>query len=86
MKKSVATRRTPSSLVKSSVPTVQKTKKWTELLSRDDGTYILQVVTAMKATPGAAHYMVAKGLKEELSLSVSVGTIAKTLKEMIDNG
>jgi len=39
----------------------------------------------MKLQPGAAPYVVARALKEELNLEANYQTIARTLKEMIAN-
>ncbi len=57
--------------------------KWTSGLSKDESGYIGDVVGELRKTPGAALYVVAKGVKLELQLTVSVATIVKTLKEML---
>jgi hypothetical protein len=60
--------------------------KWTKQTTPEEQAYISSVVAVMKDLPGAAPYVVAKKLKDELKLSVCVGTIAKTLKELVNNG
>jgi hypothetical protein len=57
--------------------------KWTDALSKDDDEYFRSVVAEMRNTPGAAMYVVARGVKLELELTVSVSTIVKTLKEKL---
>ena len=80
----MAKRKTATDLVGESVK--PKTIKWTETLTAADISYLKEVVAEMKRTPGAAPYVVAPKLKVALGLIVSVGTIARTLKEMIANG
>jgi hypothetical protein len=76
-------RKTAAELVKLAIPKVQTKQKWTELLSDDDTAYVCNIVTVMKRTPGAAPYVVARALKEELNLNVRHETIARTLKDLI---
>ena len=73
-------------IVKEATSSNSRGQKWTEQISREEQAYLLDVVAAMKKIPGAAPYVVAKKLRDELALAVGVGTIARTLKEMIACG
>ena len=64
----------------------QPSTKWTSALSGEDQQYLRSVVGEMRHTPGAAIHTVARGVKLELQLTVSVGTIARTLKELLADG
>jgi hypothetical protein len=59
--------------------------KWTNELNMADRVYLSNVIRHMKQTPVAAVHVVAAKLKEELGLKRSVGTIAKTLKELLND-
>ena len=77
-------RRAASDLVAASAyPTARRGQRWTEGLTPEETTYVCSVLAAMKRIPGAALYVVARNLKEELGLSVGSGTIARTLRELI---
>lgn len=79
-------RQTAVELVAESSSTSSRGKKWMEQISLDDQKYLADVILEIMKTPGVALYVVAKKLKDELCLSVSHDTIAKTLKEVIANG
>jgi hypothetical protein len=85
-KKQSKMNRTAAELVKNSTATGCNRKKWTETLSIGERGYLNRVISAMKEMPNAAPYVVAKALKEELGLETCVGTIAKTLKELLKDG
>ena len=78
-------KRSAFDLVAESTTTSSHGKKWTEQLNSDDTTYVSMVLAAMKRTPGASPYIVARNLKKELGLDVSADTIAKTLKKLIED-
>jgi hypothetical protein len=54
------------------------------MLTPEQTTYVCMVIAAMKKTPGAAPYSVAKALKKELGLDANHQTIARTLKEQLN--
>ncbi len=60
-------------------------KKWIDSLSEEDHQYLQNVIAVMRYTPRAALYVVAKGVKLELGLSVSVETVAKTIRELLSD-
>lgn len=76
-------RKLAAQLVAESSSTSSRGKKWVDQLSTIDRPYIGAVVSEIRKTPGVALYVVAKKLKDELCLSVSHDTIARTLKEML---
>jgi len=75
-------RRSASMLVANSVPTPKGT--WFDKLCSVDRTYVQDIVTEMKATVDVAPYLVAEAVRVELSLSTSKDTIARTLKELMN--
>jgi hypothetical protein len=83
MEKAKKRRKTAVDIVKESASSNVRGLKWTELLCAADQRFVRSIVAEMRGTPGAAPYVVAKGVKEELRLTVCIGTIAKTLKELI---
>ncbi len=74
---------TAAELVSKSTSTSNHGQSWSNQLNTSDKCYLRGIVIAMKETPGASHYIVARNLKKELDLSIGIGTIAKTLKELI---
>ncbi|KKL74438.1 hypothetical protein LCGC14_2064900 [marine sediment metagenome] len=58
---------------------------WYQRLCDADQLYVRDVVSEAVAAPDAAPYLIAKALTEELSINRSVGTVARTLREMIRN-
>ena len=76
------TRKSAVMLVKNA--TTQPKATWYERLSLADKTYVCEVVDAMKVTPDVAPYLVAEAVRVELGLSINKSTIARTLKEMMN--
>ena len=74
---------TAANLVKASTSTSSRGQSWSKQLGTDDRCYLRGIVIAMKETPSASPYVVARNLKEELGLAVSADTIAKTLKRLL---
>lgn len=58
---------------------------WYQRLCKVDQLFVRDVVSEAVANPDAAPYLIAKALTEELSINRSVGTVARTLREMIRN-
>jgi hypothetical protein len=78
-------RTSPANLVKSS-ESVRHGKKWIVTLNAEDRRYVKATAAAMTNAPNAAPYQVARHLKDEINATATVGTIVRTLKELITNG
>ena len=57
---------------------------WYNALPIDDRDYVNAVVDVMRSTPSAGIKPVAEKLRNELQLSVSQGTIATKLRELLN--
>lgn len=79
-----AVRRSAKQLVALSRSRVAK-KGWFEGLPPSDQKYVREVVAVMRSTPEAAPYVVARMLMSELGISRHIETVAKTLKDMVNN-
>ncbi len=62
-----------------------RSTSWHTLLSDDDKEYVSEVIKAFKNQPEAQLQYVAASLQIELNISVSVSTVARTLREIIRN-
>jgi hypothetical protein len=69
-------------LVALAVPT--RPRKWLDTLSQPDLKYLHVVARAAYNLPGISIYVLATRLKEELSAAVSINTIVRTLKELMN--
>jgi len=77
-------KQTPDELVASATPG-KATVSWVTGLSDKDWAYVHDVVSAMKENPAASHTIVATKLIRELGIDRSVGTVTRTLKELVSN-
>lgn len=75
-------RKPPSELVRDSSIAARLT--WFTRLKKDEQNYIREVASEMRNCPDAAPYLVAEAIRAELLLSTSKGTVARTLKELMD--
>lgn len=78
-------RMSPKSLVANSAAKLHKRNTWFDKLGNSDRYYILSVIKEMKENPGASAYLISKALKEELVIRTSETTIARTLKELLND-
>jgi hypothetical protein len=70
----------PRALVSASLD--KKRKSWMDLLSSNDRSYIVEVISEMRLSSNVQPYVIARLLKKELNLPVSLLTISRTLKDM----
>ncbi len=72
----------PYDLVRESMATPYKRVTWYSQLSKDNLAYVKAVVDSMRAMPNSSTTLVARKLIEELSLTASVETVVRKLKEL----
>jgi len=76
---------TVDQLLQAAVPERPK-RNWFFQLSEKDQQYIRSVAEAMRTTPDAAPWVVARLLKDQLGINRTCVAIVRTLKELIANG
>ncbi len=69
-------------LILRSVTRSSQSTSWYWGLTKEDRKYVSEVVLAYIANPDAQLQLVAMALKAELSIAISVSTIARTIREM----
>lgn len=73
----------PSELV--SQCSISNKGNWYDKLTLNNRKYVDRVIEVMREMPEAAPYVVAEKLRETLHITVSVGNVAKKLKELVRN-
>lgn len=81
-KNEMAKRTDPQQLVQSAA-VMRPGLSWFKTLPPNDQAYVKQVVDEVIVNPNASIMSVAKILISELSINRSVGTVSRTLKEML---
>ena len=77
-------RKTAESLVKEATSRPYERMTWVTKLSKEDQSYVSEVIEAARKNGNVAPYLLADSLRKELQITACRSTMARYLKEKID--